>query len=166
MTVPLLSMTPWNSYFLPKLWPYCSALQSRLSITATQSAATSRLLSSSAEHCDSVQLMFLHGWMDIDARKALRQHQRPRYRYGVLGVRQKPSKLRLGARSELYVQSTPAETGDLFQPGNAMGAGVLAHFDADVAAAHFVGDCGRGTGAEEGVENEVPRIGCDMDNPI
>ena len=45
------------------------------------------------------------------------------------------------------------------QARHAMGDGVVTHFDADIAAAHFVGDGRCGAGAEEGVEDEVAGIG-------
>jgi hypothetical protein len=44
---------------------------------------------------------------------------------------------------------------DLLQPGQAVRGGVLAHLDADPAAAHLVRHGGRGAGAEEAVEDQV-----------
>jgi len=38
---------------------------------------------------------------------------------------------------------------NLVQAGRAVGAGVITHLDADVAATHFVGDCGGGSRTEE-----------------
>ena len=47
-----------------------------------------------------------------------------------------------------------------------MGARVFAHLDADPAAAHLVG-YGRGrAGAQEGIEDEVARIGCNLDDSL
>ena len=43
-----------------------------------------------------------------------------------------------------------------------MGDGVIAHFNADIAAAHLVRDGGGGAGAEEGVEDEVAGVGGDV----
>ena len=42
---------------------------------------------------------------------------------------------------------------------DAVGDGVLAQLDADVAPAHLVCYCGCGTGAEKGVEHKVARVG-------
>src|SRR5690606_28425573 len=50
---------------------------------------------------------------------------------------------------------------DLVETWRAMGMGVLAHLDADVAATHLVRDGGCRAGAEEGVEHEVTRVGGD-----
>jgi hypothetical protein len=47
-----------------------------------------------------------------------------------------------------------------------MADGVRAHFDADVAAAHLVGHRRGGAGAEEGVENEVARVGGDVEGAL
>lgn len=54
----------------------------------------------------------------------------------------------------------------LLQPGQAVRGGVLAHFDADPAAAHLVRHGGRGAGAEEAVENQVAGVGCDMEDAL
>ena len=54
--------------------------------------------------------------------------------------------------------ATLLASNDLFQSRQAMRAGVLAHFDADVAAAHFVGHCGGSTGTEKAIENEVAGV--------
>ena len=43
---------------------------------------------------------------------------------------------------------------------------VFAHLDADVAAAHLMRGRGRGTGAEKGVENEVARVGGDVEDAL
>ncbi len=51
---------------------------------------------------------------------------------------------------------------DLFQAWQAVGGGVFAHFDADPAAAHFVGHGSGGAGAEEAVEDEVVGVGGDL----
>ena len=45
-----------------------------------------------------------------------------------------------------------------------MGDGVIAHFNADVAAAHLVRDGCGGAGAEEGVEDEVAGVGGDVED--
>ena len=47
---------------------------------------------------------------------------------------------------------------DFLQAWYAMGDGVFAEFDADVAAIHFVSDGGCGAGAKEAVKNKVPGI--------
>ena len=47
-----------------------------------------------------------------------------------------------------------------------MGDGVIAHFNADVAAAHFVRYGGGGAGAEEGVEDEVAGVGGDVEDAL
>ena len=52
---------------------------------------------------------------------------------------------------------------DLVQAGDAVGDGVLAHFDADPTATHLVRHRRSGAGAEEGVENEVAGIGCNLE---
>ena len=52
------------------------------------------------------------------------------------------------------------------QAGDAMGDGVFAHFNADVAAAHLVRDGCGGAGAEEGVEDEVAGVGGDVENAL
>ena len=44
--------------------------------------------------------------------------------------------------------------------------GVLAHLNADVAAAHFVRHCRSGAGAEKGVEDEVAGVGGDMEDTL
>jgi hypothetical protein len=44
--------------------------------------------------------------------------------------------------------------------------GMVAHFNADVAAAHFVGDGGGCAGAEEGVENKVIFICGNLQNAL
>ncbi|OIQ86032.1 hypothetical protein GALL_321300 [mine drainage metagenome] len=55
---------------------------------------------------------------------------------------------------------------DFLQARDAVGAGVLAHFDADPAAAHLVGHGGCGARAKEGVENEVAGVGGDVDDAM
>ena len=45
-----------------------------------------------------------------------------------------------------------------------MGVAVIAKFDHDPAAVHFVGDCTSGAGACEGVKDEIAGIGCDVEN--
>ena len=49
---------------------------------------------------------------------------------------------------------------DLAQARRAVGDGVLAHLDADVAPAHLVRNGSGGAGAEEGVEDEVALVRC------
>ena len=44
--------------------------------------------------------------------------------------------------------------------------GVLAHFNADVAAAHLVRYGGGGAGAEEGVEDEVAGVGEKLEDAL
>ena len=52
------------------------------------------------------------------------------------------------------------------QARDAMGDGVIAHFNADVAAAHLVRYGGGGAGAEEGVEDEVAGVGGDVEDAL
>ena len=52
------------------------------------------------------------------------------------------------------------------QARQAVGEGVLAHLDADPAAAHLVSDGGGRAGAEERIEDEVARVGGDMDDAL
>jgi hypothetical protein len=52
------------------------------------------------------------------------------------------------------------------QARGAMRHGMVAHFNADVAAAHFVGDGGGCAGAEEGVENKVIFICGNLQNAL
>ena len=49
----------------------------------------------------------------------------------------------------------------LCEPRRAVGDGVVAHFDADLAPPHLVRDRRRGAGAEKGVEHEVAGVGGD-----
>jgi len=53
----------------------------------------------------------------------------------------------------------------LLQARQAMGGGMLAHLDADIAPAHLVGHGGGGAGAEEGIEHEVAGVGGDLQYP-
>ena len=46
----------------------------------------------------------------------------------------------------------------------AVGVGMTAHFNADVPAAHLVGNGGGRAGAEEGVENQVAGVGGNVNN--
>ena len=48
----------------------------------------------------------------------------------------------------------------------AVGVGVAAHFNADVPAAHLVGNGGGRAGAEEGVENQVAGVGGKVQYPF
>ena len=52
------------------------------------------------------------------------------------------------------------------QARDAVANGVVAHFNADVAAAHLVRDGGGGAGAEEGVEDEVAGVGGDVEDAL
>ena len=54
----------------------------------------------------------------------------------------------------------------LLQARQAVRGGVLAHFDADPAPAHLVGDGGRGAGAEETVQNQVAGVGGDVEDAL
>ena len=47
-----------------------------------------------------------------------------------------------------------------------MGDGVLAHFDADIAAAHFLSDGSGRARAEERVENQIAGVSCDVNYPL
>ncbi len=47
-----------------------------------------------------------------------------------------------------------------------MGDGMVAHFDADPASAHLVGDRRRRAGAEERVEHEVAGVGGDLNDSV
>ena len=47
-----------------------------------------------------------------------------------------------------------------------MADGVFAHFNADVATAHLVGDGSGGAGAEEGVEDKVAGFGGDVEDAL
>jgi hypothetical protein len=51
---------------------------------------------------------------------------------------------------------------DFFQPRQAVGFGVVAHFDADPPAAHLVGHGGGGAAADEAVEDEIAGVGGDV----
>ena len=55
---------------------------------------------------------------------------------------------------------------DLLHPQGAVGAGMLAHFDADPPASHLVRDGSRGARAEEAVEDEVAGVGGDVENAL
>ena len=55
---------------------------------------------------------------------------------------------------------------DLLQARRAVGVGMLAHFDANVSAAHLVSDGGGCAGSEEGIKHEVVRIGCNVDDAL
>ena len=54
---------------------------------------------------------------------------------------------------------------DFFQAGNNVGMAVVAQFDHDPAATHFVGDCASGAGTGEGIEDEIAGVGGDCENP-
>ena len=54
----------------------------------------------------------------------------------------------------------------LLQARQAVRGGVFAHFDADPAPSHLVGDGGRGAGAEEAVEDEVVGVGGDLEDAL
>ena len=47
-----------------------------------------------------------------------------------------------------------------------MGNGVLAHFDADIATTHLVGNRGSSAGAEKRVKDEVTGVGGDVENAL
>ena len=47
-----------------------------------------------------------------------------------------------------------------------MGDCMVAHLDTDPAPTHLVGDSGRGAAAEETVEDEVARVGGDVNNSL
>ena len=50
----------------------------------------------------------------------------------------------------------------LLQAGQAVGDGMIAHFDTDVAPPHLVRHRRRGAGTEEGVEDEVAEVGSNV----
>ena len=52
------------------------------------------------------------------------------------------------------------------QARDAMADGVIAHFNADVAAAHLVRYGGGSAGAEEGVEDEVAGVSGDVEDAL
>ena len=52
---------------------------------------------------------------------------------------------------------------DLLQARHAMADRVIAHFDADIAAAHLVRRRRSGAGAEEGIEDEIAGVGGDLE---
>ena len=54
----------------------------------------------------------------------------------------------------------------LVQARDAMANGMLAHFNADVAAAHLVRYGGGGAGAEERVEDEIAGVGGDVEDAL
>lgn len=49
------------------------------------------------------------------------------------------------------------------QAWSAMGDCMISHLNPDVSAAHLLRYCGRGSGAEKGVEYQIARITPDMD---
>lgn len=53
-----------------------------------------------------------------------------------------------------------------FQARGAMRNGMIAHLNADIAAAHLMGDGGGGAGAKEGVEDKIARRGKKIKNPF
>ena len=55
---------------------------------------------------------------------------------------------------------------DFRQPRQAVGFRVIAHLDADPAAAHLVGDGRGGAGAEEAVEDEVVGVSGDVEDAL
>ena len=57
--------------------------------------------------------------------------------------------------SDAFRDATLFAVDHLFQPWRAVGDGVLAHLDTDVAASHFVRNRRRRPGTKEGVEDEI-----------
>lgn len=55
---------------------------------------------------------------------------------------------------------------DFLQAWTAMGSGMFAHLDADVAATHLVSDGRSGAGAEKAVEHEVTGVGGKLQNTL
>ena len=54
----------------------------------------------------------------------------------------------------------------LVQARHTIADGMIAHLDADIAAAHLMRDSGRGTGTQKGIENKVAGISCDLEDTL